>query len=267
MRLFKNKIFIFILFSFFSILIIFLNFQKLFGFSSNLLDLFVPSVSRRIWFVSGKFHGFFSFVSDLKDIRLENYSLKDKNQKLLAENIALKDSLRENEILNKSREFYAKDSFDWQIGRIIGMDVQNWSGYIIVDVGSDDGLRVDMPVVTQNKLLVGKVIEVDKRSAKISTLLNPSIKIAVKTQDSQAFGILSGDYAKNLSMDLIDKGKILLLGELVVTSGKDGFFPADLIIGELKSFEIKPENLFQIGKVQSELDIYNLDRVLVLTKF
>ncbi|KKP99065.1 MAG: Cell shape-determining protein MreC [Parcubacteria group bacterium GW2011_GWD2_38_12] len=267
MRLFKNKFFIFLLFLIFSFLIIFLNSRKLLGFSNNFLNVFVSSVSKPVWLVSGRFSSLFSFIVDLKNIRSEDFNLKDKNQRLLAENIYLKDLLKEKEILDKAREFHIKDNFDWQIGRVIGMDIQNWSGYVIVDIGSDDGIKIGMPVITQNKLLVGKVIEVEKKFSKISTLLNPSIKVATKTQDSQAFGMLTGDYTKSLLMDFIDKDKVLLLGEPVMTSGKDGFFPAGLVIGELKNFEIKPENLFQTAIIRSELNIYDLDRVLVLTKF
>lgn len=193
--------------------------------------------------------------------------MKDQNQKLVAENSYLKDMIKEKYVIEKARDLQNQDNFDWQIGRIIGMDYQNWSSYVIIDIGSESGIKVDMPVVTENKLLIGKIVEANDKFSKVSTIFNPSIKVAVRTQDSEAFGILSGDYTKNLSMDLVAKDKTLNLGEVVLTSGKDGIFPANLVIGQLKNFEIKPENLFQVANIKSELDVYGLDRVLVLTKF
>lgn len=267
MQFLRKKIFIFLLFFILAVIVIFLNSQKLLGFSNSFLNLFVPSVSRPVWQVSGSVSRFFSSAFNLKYIYFENTDLKDKNQKLLSENSYLKNLIKEKNILEKAKNLQIQNNFEWQIGRIIGMDMQNWSGYVIVDVGEDSGIKVDFPVITENKLLIGKVVEVDKNSAKISTIFNPSLKIAVKTEDSESFGVLSGDYAKNLIIDLVSKSKELIQDEVILTSGKDGVFPEGLLVGRLKSFNISPEKLFQTAYVKTELDIYDLDRVLIITEF
>lgn len=246
---------------------IFFSFKKLLAYPNSFLDSFVSSSTRPVWVFSGKASHFFSSILNIRNIYSDNDYLKDKNQKLIAENSYLKDMIKEKYIIEKARDLQNQDNFDWQIGRIIGMDVQNWSSYIIINIGSDNGIKVDMPVVTENKLLIGKVVEANNKFSKISTIFNPTMKVAVKTQDSEAFGILSGDYTKNLMMDLVAKDKVLNQGEVVLTSGKDGIFPANLIVGQLKNFQIKPENLFQAANIKSDLDVYGLDRVLVITKF
>lgn len=267
MRSRSKKFFIILLVLFFSFVLIFFSFQKLLAYPNSFLNLFVSSATRPVWSFSGKVSHFFSSVFNIRNVYSDNDYLKDQNQKLVAENSYLKDMIKEKYVIEKARDLQNQDNFDWQIGRIIGMDYQNWSSYVIIDIGSESGIKVDMPVVTENKLLIGKIVEANDKFSKVSTIFNPSIKVAVRTQDSEAFGILSGDYTKNLSMDLVAKDKTLNLGEVVLTSGKDGIFPANLVIGQLKNFEIKPENLFQVANIKSELDVYGLDRVLVLTKF
>lgn len=267
MRIRSKKFFIILLVLFLSFGAIFFSFKKLLAYPNSFLNLFVSSSVAPVWSFSGKASHFFSSVFNIRSVYSENDYLKDQNQKLTAENSYLKDTIKEKYVIEKARNLQSQDNFDWQIGRIIGMDNQNWSNYIIINIGSDNGIKIDMPVITENKLLVGKVIEVDNKFSKISTIFNPSMKVAIKTQESEAFGILSGDYTKNLTMDLVTKDKILSQGEVILTSGKDGIFPADLIIGQLKNFQIKPENLFQVANIKSDLDVYNLDRVLVITKF
>ena len=262
-----NKFFIILLVLFLSFGVIFFSFQKLLVYPNSFLNLFVSSSARPVWYLSGKVSHLFSSVLNVRSVYSDNKYLNDKNQKLIAENSYLKDMIKEKYVVEKARDLQNQNNFDWQIGRIIGMDNQNWVNYIIINIGSDNGIKIDMPVMTENKLLIGKVIEADNKFSKISTIFNPSMKVAIKTQESEAFGILSGDYTKNLIMDLVTKDKILNQGEVILTSGKDGIFPANLIIGQLKNFQIKPENLFQTANIKSDLDVYNLDRVLVITKF
>lgn len=267
MRSRSKKFFIILLVLFLSFGAIFLSSQKLLAYPDSFLNLFVSSFTRPVWSFSGKVSHFFSSVFNIRSVYSDNDYLKDQNQRLIAENSYLKDMIKEKYVIEKARDLQDQDNFDWQIGRIIGMDTQNWSSYIIINIGNKNGIKADMPVITENKLLIGKVVEVDDGFSKVSTIFNPSMKVAVKAQDSEAFGILSGDYTKNLAMDLVTKDKALNQGEIVLTSGKDGIFPANLIIGQLKNFQIKPENLFQVANIKSDLDVYDLDRVLVITKF
>lgn len=267
MRSQLNKFFIILLVLFLSFGAIFFSSQKLLVYPSSFLNLFVSSVTGPVWYFSGKVSKFFSSAFSIRSVYSDNNYLNDQNQKLIAENSYLKDMIKEEYVVEKARDLQNQNNFDWQIGRIMGMDNQNWVNYIIINIGSDNGIKIDMPVITENKLLIGKVVETDNKFSKISTIFNPSMKVAIKTQESEAFGILSGDYTKNLVMDLVTKDRILNQGEVVLTSGKDGIFPANLIIGQLKNFQIKPENLFQIANIKSDLDVYNLDRVLIITKF
>lgn len=263
----QRKIVIFLFFIFISLAIIFLNYQGLFESPKKYISTAISVFSRPLWSATGKFSRTTSFVFNIKNIYIENSYLKNQNQKLLAENAYLSGFIEEKNILEKAKNIQAQENFNWQIGRVIGMDAQNWSGYIIVDVGSDDGVSADMPVIDENKMLIGKIAETGKNFSKVLTIFNSSMKVAAKTQNSDALGVVVGDYTRKLTMDFVAKDKILAQGEAVLTSAKDGTFPEGLIVGTVDYFQIKPENLFQSVNIKSEFDIYGTSRVLILTKF
>lgn len=260
--LFKSKFFIFLLFLLFSFAVIFSDFRNFIRFPGSLLSSAIFSVSRPVWNASGKVSDFFSFFRDLKKIHFENYDLREQNQRLLAENSYFKDLIKENNLIEKVKNLKIPES-SWLVGRIVGMDAQNLANYIIVDIGENESVRIDAPVITENKIVVGKVVEVNKNFSKILTIADPLLKIAVKTEDSGAFGVLRGDYTKNFTIDLISKNESVKGEELVLTSGKDGIFIPGLIVGRIKDFQSRPEDLFQTVNARSDLDIYSLERVFI----
>lgn len=265
--MFKKKPILFILIILLSLAFIFLNSKGFLDYPKSAINSLISPVSKPIWNVAGKVLRPFSFVSNFKNLYSENENLKNQNRKLLAENAYLKSFIEEKEVLEKAADIQKQDKFLLQASRVIGMDSQNQSGLVIIDVGSENGVAAGMPVITEDKLLVGKVAETGKNFSKVLTIFNPSLKVAVKTQDSKALGISVGDYSKNILMDFVAKEKNLNQDETVLTSAKDGVFPEGLVIGTIRNFQSKPENLFQIVNINSELDVYSLDRVLVLTKF
>lgn len=263
----QKKIAVFLLFIFISLAIIFLNYRGFLDYPKSAANYLISPISKPLWITTGKIYRSFSFISNFKNLHSENEALKNQNQKLLAENAYFKNYIKENDILDKARDIQMQNNFNWQISGIIGMDSQNWTDFIILDVGYKNGISVGMPVITENKQLVGKVAEVDKDFSKAITIFNPLLKVGVKTQDSQVFGILNGDRTKNLIMDFVAKEKLLNQGETVLTSAKDGVFPEGIVVGTIKDFQVKPENLFQTVNVKNDLDIYNMDKVLILTDF
>lgn len=265
--MFKKKPILFLLFILLSLAFIFLNSKGFLDYPKSAINYLVSPISKSLWSGTGKISHFFSFISNLKSIYSENEYLKNQNRRLLAENAYLKSFIEEKEVLEKAADIQRQDKFHLQASRIVGMDSQNQSGLVIIDVGSENAIAAGMPVITEDKLLVGKVVETDKNFSKVLTVFNPSLKVAVKTQDSKASGISIGDYSKNILMDFVVKEKNLNQNETVLTSAKDGVFPEGLVIGTIRDFQSRPENLFQIVNINSELDVYELDRVLVLTKF
>lgn len=233
----------------------------------NLINFFVANSTSSLWEFSGKISGVFSFLTKIDDVYYEISDLKNQNKALLSENIRLKNLFEENKFLASVADLEKNSKWDLQPAKIMGIDTQNFLGFLLINASYNDDLDLGLPVITKDKFLIGKIAEVDKNFSKIMTIFHPDSKIAVRTVDSHVFGVLNGDYIGNLKMGMIDKEKIISEGELVITSGRDGAFPEGLIIGKVQSFRSKPEDLFQIAIVKGFLDIYDLDDSLIVRDF
>lgn len=246
---------------------VFADSYSLFEKPKNFINFFVANSASSLWGFSGRVGGVLSFLMRLDDIYYEISDLKSQNLTLLSENVHLKNLFEKGNFLASVADMEKNSKWDLQPAKIIGVDTQNFLGFLLIDAGHSDDIEPGIAVITKDKFLIGKISEVNKNFSKIITIFHQDSKIAVMTQDSHVFGALIGDYIGNLKMDMIDKEKIISEGELVITSGRDGVFPEGLIIGEVQNIESKPENLFQTATVRGVLNIYDLDKILIVRDF
>lgn len=154
--------------------------------------------------------------------------------------------------------------------RVIGQDPTNLARYIIVDQGSDAGVKVGMPVATPQGL-VGRVIEVGTNWAKALLITDPSSSVNGVVQSTRATGLVQGVPGNYVTNDLIIKyvpqGDAIKVGDLILTSGLGGSFPKRIVIGqvtEVRKFDIEQ---FQEATIHPTVDFTRLEFVLILKKF
>jgi rod shape-determining protein MreC len=154
--------------------------------------------------------------------------------------------------------------------RVIGQDPTNLARYIIVDQGSDAGVKVGMPVATPQGL-VGRVIEVGTNWAKALLITDPSSSVNGVVQSTRATGLVQGVPGNYVTNDLIIKyvpqGDAIKVGDLILTSGLSGSFPKRIVIGqvtEVRKFDIEQ---FQEATIHPTVDFTRLEFVLILKKF
>ncbi|HEX7592822.1 MAG TPA: rod shape-determining protein MreC, partial [Anaerolineae bacterium] len=145
--------------------------------------------------------------------------------------------------------------------RVIGQDPTNLARYIIVDQGSDAGVKVGMPVATPQGL-VGRVIEVGTNWAKALLITDPSSSVNGVVQSTRATGLVQGVPGNYVTNDLIIKyvpqGDAIKVGDLILTSGLGGSFPKRIVIGqvtEVQKFDIEQ---FQEATIHPTVDFTRL---------
>lgn len=104
-----------------------------------------------------------------------------------------------------------------------------------INGGSDDGVEVGMPVVTETGL-AGQIIHVSKRSSQVQLIQDKNQEVPVLFTESHVRGIVrgTGDGDTLQSRDLPFSDKIRV-GEKVVTSGLDGIYPKGIPVGTVTS--------------------------------
>ncbi len=210
---------------------------------------------------------FLNAPADIASLRQENAQLSSENAQLQTQIIALQQQASEIELLSALLDFArARPDNAYQAAAVIGQDPSPFLHYIIINRGSDDGIRRGMPVVSQQGL-VGRVAQVTATAARVELITDPAARVSVRLQPSQVDGVLSGSLTGALSIDLLPQDSQLEAGELVFTSGIGGLYPSNILIGQVNSIRKEATALFQTASVQPAVDFTRLQIVLIITNF
>ncbi|MBI2331272.1 MAG: rod shape-determining protein MreC [Chloroflexi bacterium] len=232
------------------------------GFTSVLVDI-------QTW-VSSRFLGFQDFVTAPRDIvtlRTRNAELEVQVSQLQAQLIELQQRVNETEILAALVDFSRSNpESTYKAASVIGRDPSPFLHYIIINRGSNDDIRRGMPVVT-NQGLVGRVDAVIADAARVQLITDPASSVNVYLQNADTSAVLYGSVTGDVSLDLISQNAAVESGDLILTSGLGGGYPADLIIGQVVTVRALEFELFQQATIQPAVDFSRLEIVLVITNF
>jgi rod shape-determining protein MreC len=123
-----------------------------------------------------------------------------------------------------------------------------------------------MPVVTEQGL-VGKVDAVTASAARVQLITDAGSIVNVRLEESQTEGQVVGSVTGEISLKMVDPGVNLVEGDLILTSGLGGVYPADILVGQLVTAQKEENDLFQSASIQPVIDFINLRAVLIITNF
>ncbi len=228
-----------------------------------------PLVSAQTW-ISTRFQAVqnaFNAPQDLVRLRQRNSELEAEVSRLQAEIIVLKQQVAETSILSALVDFARINPENRYVAAaVIGRDPSPFLKYVIINRGSDDGLRRGMPVVTQQGL-VGRVAAVTAGAARVQLIVDPASAINVRLEPSRAQAVLFGNVTGELSLEMIPQSASVQAGDLVLTSGLGGNYPPGVLIGQIASVRRRETELFQNAVVQPVVDFSQLEILLVITNF
>jgi rod shape-determining protein MreC len=228
-----------------------------------------PFVSAQTW-ISERYQAISNMLTAPQDVlrlRQRNAELEAQVSSLQAQIIQLQQSLSETNILSALVDFArASPENQYQAAAVIARDPSPFLQYVIINRGSDDGLRRGMPVVTQQGL-VGRIAAVTAGAARVQMITDPASLVNVRVEPSKAQAVLTGQLSGDIVLDMIPQGANVNPGDLVLTSGLGGGYPANILIGQISSIRSQDQDLFQRGSVQTVVDFSKLEIVLVITNF
>ncbi|HRJ41755.1 MAG TPA: rod shape-determining protein MreC [Caldilineaceae bacterium] len=193
------------------------------------------------------------------------------NRSLLAENLRLQEIERENQRLRELLSFSeTRPGIELRggqiIARVIGRDSNNFLNFLMVDLGSRQGIEVGMPVMT-NQGLVGRVSEVTSTSSKVLLISDPLSTVNAILQSSRLTGVINGVVGGDPVMGFIPQGSRVGVGEVVLSSGMGRNFPKGIPIGQVTEVRQRDFEVFQEAVVRPIVDFGRLELVLIVTNF
>ena len=215
-----------------------------------------------------------------EDLVRELEQLRAEKQKLEFGNAQLQEAARENDSLRKQAGFPARAQWKLKPARVIARDPANWWRTVFIDVGSKDGVRVDMPVITPDGL-AGRVSTVGATRSQVVLLGDQNCRVAARVKETAENGVvipyaadpaivtltyLSRGTPVKAGQSIVTSGLELKPGNKVDTSGLGGVFPAGIRVGEILDVRNVGFGLYQEARVKLAVNLNSLDHVWVVAQ-
>ena len=208
-------------------------------------------------------------VWEIATVHEQNKMLKNEVEQLRQENTTAAEYAAENERLRELLAYkQGAHQFDLLAARVIGRDAEPWTSTIVVDRGSKDGVRENMPVVT-GKGLVGHVTEVGPVSSKVQLILDArsSVGTIIQRPESRVTGILTGTMDNPYMPQMVDipRNADVEDGDAVVTSGFGGIYPKGIAVGHVAAQHSDDSGLLKVAVIETAVDFQRLEDVAIIT--
>lgn len=212
--------------------------------TSPLSTVFNP-VQKVLLNVADKVGGLYQSISEGERIRQENEQLRQENTALQNRIDQLAEAGRQYEALQEAFQLKERyDGYEIRGGRVLTRDIGLWFDVLRIDLGSKDGLVVtekrSYAVVDASSSLIGRVLSSDLVSAKVLPLLHEGFSVSahVDSPDGSLLRVRGTLELKEEGLCLADQippSAKISPGDVLVTSGLGGLFPAGIPIGTVVS--------------------------------
>jgi len=229
-----------------------------------------------LWQAGDKTSDFLESIIKAGDLKNEMNELKFKNQELLTQIVILGELKKENKILREALEIELQKDFKLILSQIISKDISQ--DFILIDKGSKNGISENMPVVTQQRVLVGKISEVYENFSKVMLISNKESSFDAKIfvpdglppeadQEDNISGVVKGKGNSKILFDLIPKEEEIFKGDIVVTTALGGIFPKGLLVGEIKAIKKIDIEQFQQAEIEPFFEISQTENIFIIFEF
>lgn len=186
--------------------------------------------------------GFFGSYFALRDARDQARRFRSEADKLQIENQLLKNALAEAQRTEALLGFQSRTPSRMVGARVIGTTTGAGARSILIDKGSQSGVRKGMAVVTPAGI-IGKILAVYPFASQVLTVSDPGFAAGVESQKNHARGIMHGLGNGQARVDYVPGSQKVDPGELFYTSGEDRVFPKGLPAAKLVSSKESPTYL------------------------
>lgn len=195
--------------------------------------------------------------------------------------------LKENQKLRELLNFEKFTIYPEIKAQVLGIRLNSITPKIIINVGKKHNIKPFMPVIAytndENRVpiraVVGITAIVQENTTIIQPLQHPQMKLGVKIENTNQWAILEGNsysfkqlklkYISNLTENInvfFSNNSGDIRNSKIVTSGNDGIFPPNILVGIVTNKTTFDEEGFSIAYVQPYISLDKLDFVIIILK-
>ncbi len=196
----------------------------------------------------------------------ENQRLRQRVASLQMEVDAMRAERGENSRLRRLLELDQRHPYALVAADVAGRSLDRLGGSLTLDKGELDGVTANRAILTPEGL-VGRVERATAHQARVLTLLHRDCAVAARVARTRVEGVIRWDFGDQPTLHLlyVSSQEDVKPGDLVVTSGQGGIFPAGVRIGTVDRVALEPNGLMKEIVVKTAVDFRGLEQVLVYT--
>jgi rod shape-determining protein MreC len=208
--------------------------------------------------------GLWTNYVDLIHVRQQNKALKSELDRVRLEEDSMAEDARQGQRLQGLLGFKEKYVYKTVAAQVIGTSGTEQSQVLLIDKGSKDGIRPDMPVITPDGI-VGKTRDVFRHTSQVLEISDATSGAGVILEKTRIRGVLRGDTWGQPEIVNVSPDDRIQRGEAVLTSGGDAIYPRGLAVGTVDRVRPDPEGTLVNVLVRPSANLSRLEEVLVIT--
>jgi rod shape-determining protein MreC len=237
------------------------------GLEGFIMRIFAP-LQRWSSYIVQQIRGFGDDLAGLFSLQARNAELQARLDALEMQFNLLVEVQRENLRLKELLGYReSRPELALQLAKVIGTSTTPWHQELLIDQGSEDGVEVNMPVIT-HRGFVGRVYEVGPTSSKVVLITDPRGPVAAQVQETRVRGTAEADPGAPGMLRLIRLARDadVRVGHLVVTAGTGALpTPPGIVIGEITQVTPTADGLQLIATIKPAVNFSVVEEVLLVT--
>jgi rod shape-determining protein MreC len=220
-----------------------------------------PLVSAGTWITDRTFGWFGSNDTLLK----RTAELEKQRLSAAVDRVELERLRAENAELRAQLSFANRARVRTVLSSVVSRSVGPEASAFVIDRGSSDGIDVGDPAVSEDGVLVGKVVAVSAGSATVRAVTDRNSAVAVALLNgARTIGIARGISGALMSLSYIPQDERVSSNDIVVTSGLETRVPSGLIVGIVNTVTGNSTDPFQEAVVEPLGDVRRIHTVSII---
>lgn len=214
-----------------------------------------------------------NYYKNTTDLQAENAALRQQIARMEETIRQAEADVEENkkfrELMNLTKQ--RRDLTDFEAAMVTEHAVTNWTSSLTLNKGTSLGIEVGDCVIDECGNLVGVVDRAGTNWSTVLTLVDTDTSLGAQVFRTKDLGVAQGDFSmmreNRLRLDYLPPDCDPMAGDIVVTSGLNGYYPSGLVIGSVEEVRLDDSGAASYAILIPAADFDALTEVFVIKSF